>query len=69
MEMECTISIKDKVVKKYLGDISPADWSIFCRDAIVSKLFEAQFRHTVKATCGEPRVVDSDNNEIETEVE
>ena len=41
--MECIISIDNKKVKEYLGDISNEAFAELCKDAVVSRIFASQF--------------------------
>lgn len=44
--LSCTISIDEKAIQKYLGKkISNDDFTDFCKEAVLEKLFEEQFSH------------------------
>ncbi|KKM25402.1 hypothetical protein LCGC14_1595350 [marine sediment metagenome] len=44
--MECKISLSDDWVKKCIGNISSEAFAEFCKDAVASELFRAQFKDT-----------------------
>lgn len=40
--MKCTISLPDEQIEKLLGDITDVEFAKFCKEAVMSKLFESQ---------------------------